>query len=280
MRKNKHDNVLEAVPAAMAVTTAVIMSGYFKMGFWGTFASALLAGIVLLFITWILRNISKKKLSIIFTKTKISNEKFKVIVLLWNHSWFKSVYSSDYGECGLGLVTDYGTIVDRLNKPIPVKIVDSFNYYIIPDKSENVLNLSMDSLPPGALIEFSFEIKRLEAQNEDSLLALPYAVKTNNRFNGNPTIRLHYERANLNIRELKYSKRMQTFHWICRGAAVSTIIATIIAAVTVPKNVSDIIGAGLMVFAAFVTAPVAWGNFVPPSVVKYMKINHRLSKKR
>ena len=53
MRKNKHESLLDYIPVVVTVITAVIMSEYFKMGFWESFFIALITGLVLLFVIWL-----------------------------------------------------------------------------------------------------------------------------------------------------------------------------------------------------------------------------------
>ena len=269
-RKNKFGGVLEVIPAIMATITAVIMAGYFKMGFWGTFFSALLAGLVLLFITWILKNINRKKLHIMIITERKAYGKFKFTVLIWNRSWLNTVYNSDYGERGLGLVTDYDAVIAKLGKPDKIKWTKNFSFSKIPDTAPNTLNLHMGDLPSRALIEFDFEVQKSETAKSDSVIVLPSNTKTSDELKYTPCLSLHYDRTNLNIRELKYKKSVQILHWICRYAIVLTVIGTTLALI-VFGFAEKIVFIGAMFSSVFLSATVSVGDFIPPFVVKHMK---------
>gem|GEM_PF-3279785 len=272
MRKNK-DNMLDSVLVVTAVVVSSMIGRRFGLGFWENFFSCLLAGLLVLLIAWIIKNINRKKLRIMFITKQLPKEKFEIAVLLWNSSWLKSVYSSDYGGRGFGLVANYGTVIGKLGKPKQIKNIDKFNFDRIPDSDKNALNLSMDDLPPGAFIEFSFEICENEITEHNSVLTLPSGVKTEERFKAKPNISLRYDRANLNIRELRYKKSTQIFHWFCRYAALLTIVGTAIVVFLSELSIINVIGAGLMILTVFITTSVSWGNFIPPSVAKHMKRN-------
>ncbi|MCL2053163.1 MAG: hypothetical protein FWG90_01815 [Oscillospiraceae bacterium] len=249
MKKGKLNGALDTVPAISAVITAVIVSGYYKMGFWETFLSGLLAGLVVLIIAWVFKNMGKKKIKIILIPKKLTNGKFRVTVLIWNPSFARAVFNSDYGERGLGIIVDYGAVVAKLSKPKKIMFAKSFSFSEIPDTAKNTLNLNMSDLGSNAFIEFDFEIHNIGES---------------------PNISLRYDREKITIRELKYSKIIQTIHYICAAISAIAIIVMVLSALFGFAANAIIVSILLAIFSS--TVSFALGDFIPPVVVKHMKL--------
>jgi len=245
---NEKNGTLDSVVVIIATTLAVNVARYFNMGFWESFFSALLAALVAILIVSVFRNINKKKLYIIMLKNKITNGRHKVTVLLWNPSWIRDVYSSDYGG-GLRFVVDYKATIKKLSNPQKIKWANNFSYSEFPYTSENELTLNMGDLKPEAFVEFNFEV-----HNSGNTL----------------NISLQYGRSNLAIHELKYKKSNQIIHSICR-VSVIFILTAMIATAALPGWFNIIIPIGIITLTIAAIISTGLENPIPLRVVKHMK---------
>jgi len=271
VRKDNENGVLDVIPPIVSVIAAVAISRYFKMGFWSTFLCSLLAGLLVVFIVWAVRNINRKKLYALVLTEKPEKNKCRVTVLLWNPAFIKEIYSSDYGEYGLCFTTDYTAVIGspKLRK---FKWAKDFTFSELPGTAKNTARIHMGNLASGALVEFEFAIYKSDTPFEKtpSGLILPPGFKSETHFDEPPNVSIHCARSNINLCVLKYGIGYQAVRWICIIFSFLTIFGTVLT-MLIFKNFTESLAVGMMMLIVFAVISFCIGNFVPPFVVKRIK---------
>ena len=269
---NNKNSMLDSVLVVTAVVVSSMLGWYFKMDFWENFFSCLIAGLLVILTVWVVKGFNRKKLFVIMVPKKITNSKYRFHVLLWNPSWLRNVYSSDYGSQGFRFFADYDVAICDLKKHTKIRYSNEFSFTIQKTSADNALNLHMGNLLSHAFIELEFSVYKAVRTTSCRKIILPFDVRTDeDSFENIPNISIHYDRSCLNIKELKYRKTTQILHWFCICAALLTIVGTPIVAFLSKLSIINVIGVGAMILTTIATASFGLGNFVPPFVVKYMK---------
>jgi hypothetical protein len=273
------------VDVIVPVIATIIFRGMFGL----TAFESIICGLIIAAIIAVFKAFIKKKLGAMVIVGDVADNKCSVSVFLWNPTWTQTVRADDCGADGFCFFLDERMIIDDL-KCICRKPQKKFTL-IDRTKSKNVKKLKLSNISPKSLIEISFTVSEEQEKPvspQKTLITLPpgveylqpkITVKTIEKLDVSD-INLTCDYGKLNLQVLKYSRLIQTYHYVFSlffvVVAVFMTFLTVFFVMALEHRTFEILMTSLATILSSLIYSLPFYRIVPPFVVKYLKANNYL----